>query len=216
MLWYQGEGNANSPELYETQLAQLVTSWRALWADELPFAWVQLPNYRNSESENWPRMRESMMRVLALPKTGMAITLDVGDPKDIHPKNKQEVGHRLALWALGTVYDRTVPAISGPLPAGHAVDGSSITIDFRHAAGLKARDGGPLRGFVIAGADRVWKTAAARITRISGETVVVSSPEVPAPVAVRYAWAENPDGNLINGAGLPATTFRTDDWPAAK
>ena len=120
------------------------------------------------------------------------------------------------LVAVGTVYDRTVPAISGPLPAGHAVDGSSITIDFRHAAGLKARDGGPLRGFVIAGADRVWKTAAARITRISGETVVVSSPEVPAPVAVRYAWAENPDGNLINVAGLPATTFRTDDWPAAK
>ena len=120
------------------------------------------------------------------------------------------------LVAVGTVYDRTVPAISGPLPAGHAVDGSSITIDFRHAAGLKARDGGPLRGFVIAGADRVWKTAAARITRISGETVVVSSPEVPAPEAVRYAWAENPDGNLINGAGLPATTFRTDDWPAAK
>jgi sialate O-acetylesterase len=216
MLWYQGEGNANSPELYETQLAQLVTSWRALWADELPFAWVQLPNYRDSKSENWPRMRESMMRVLALPKTGMAITLDVGDPKDIHPKNKQEVGRRLALWALGTVYDRTVPAISGPLPAGHTVDGSSITIDFRHAAGLKTRDGGPLRGFVMAGADRVWKTAAACITDISGETVVVSSAEVPAPVAVRYAWAENPDGNLINGAGLPATTFRTDDWPAAK
>ena len=216
MLWYQGEGNANSHELYETQLAQLVTSWRALWADELPFAWVQLPNYRDSKSENWPRMRESMMRVLALPKTGMAITLDVGDPKDIHPKNKQEVGRRLALWALGTVYDRTVPAISGPLPAGHTVDGSSITIDFRHAAGLKTRDGGPLRGFVMAGADRVWKTAAACITDISGETVVVSSAEVPAPVAVRYAWAENPDGNLINGAGLPATTFRTDDWPAAK
>ena len=213
MLWYQGEGNANSPELYETQLAQLVTSWRALWADELPFAWVQLPNYRDSESENWPRMRESMMKVLALPRTGMAITLDVGDPKDIHPKNKQEVGRRLALWALGTVYDRTVPAISGPLPAGHAVDGSSITVSFRHGSGLKTSDGGPPRGFVVAGADRAWKAA---VARIEGETVVVTSPEVPAPVAVRYAWAENPDGNLINGAGLPASTFRTDAWPAAK
>ena len=210
MLWYQGEGNAGNAALYDKQLAQLVTSWRTLWADEVPFAWVQLPNYRDSDSESWPRIRESMMKVLALPKTGMAITLDIGDPKDIHPKNKQDVGLRLSYWALATVYDRKVPAISGPLPAGNKVDGASIRVSLKHADGLKTRDGAAVRGFRIAGADKVWKNATARL---EGTEVVVSSPEVANPVAVRYAWAENPDCNLVNGAGLPATSFRTDDWP---
>ncbi|PAZ04690.1 MAG: hypothetical protein CAK86_04970 [Opitutia bacterium AMD-G1] len=209
MLWYQGEGNAGNAALYDEQLSQLVTSWRALWQDEVPFAWVQLPNYRNSDSENWPRIRESMMKVLALPKTGMAITLDIGDPKDIHPKNKQDVGLRLSYWALATVYDRKVPAISGPLPAGHQVEGGAIRISFRHSEGLKTRDGAAPRGLIIAGADRVWKAASGRI---DGTALVVSSPEVPSPVAARYAWSENPDCNLVNGAGLPATSFRTDDW----
>lgn len=143
----------------------------------------------------------------------MAITLDVGDPKDIHPKNKQAVGKRLSLWALGTVYDRKVPATSGPLPAGHRIEGSSVTVSFKHGEGLKTRDGGAPRGFLIAGSDKSWKPATARI---EGDKVVVSSPEVSAPVAVRYAWSENPDCNLVNGADLPASTFRTDDWPAVK
>ena len=155
-------------------------------------------------------MRESMTKVLALPKTGMAITIDVGDPKNIHPTDKQTVGARLAFWALGTVYGRKVPAISGPLPAGHKVEGSSIRVSLRHAEGLKTRDGDAVRGFLIAGADKAWKKASARI---DGGDVVVSSTEVAAPVAVRYAWLENPDCNLVNGAGLPASTFRTDDWP---
>lgn len=210
MLWYQGEGNAGNPGIYEKQLSQLVTSWRAQWQDEVPFAWVQLPNYRDSDSEGWPRIRESMMKVLALPKTGMAITIDIGDPKDIHPKNKQDVGKRLSFWALETVYGRKVAATSGPLPAGHKVEGSSIRVSLKHADGLKTRDGGAVRGLQIAGADKVWKKASGRI---EGTEVIVSSPEVPSPVAVRYAWAENPDCNLTNGAGLPATSFRTDDWP---
>jgi sialate O-acetylesterase len=210
MLWYQGEGNAGNPGIYEKQLSQLVTSWRALWQDEVPFAWVQLPNYRDSASESWPRMRESMMKVLVLPKTGMAVTLDIGDPLDIHPKNKQDVGKRLSFWALETVYGRKVAAISGPLPAGSKVEHSALRISLRHADGLKTRDGSAPRGFLIAGSDRVWKKA---VGRIEGTEVVVSSPEVAAPVAVRYAWAENPDCNLVNGAGLPATSFRTDDWP---
>ena len=210
MLWYQGEGNAGNAGVYDKQLSQLVTSWRDLWADEVPFAWVQLPNYRDSDSESWPRIRESMMKVLALPKTGMAITLDIGDPKDIHPKNKQDVGKRLSFWALSTVYGKKVAAISGPLPAGHKVEGSSIRVSLKHAEGLKTRDGAAPRGLLIAGADKVWKPANGEI---SGTDLVVSSPEVAAPVAVRYAWAENPSCNLINGAGLPATSFRTDDWP---
>jgi sialate O-acetylesterase len=172
---------------------------------------VQLPNYRDSDSESWPRIRESMMKVLALPKTGMAITIDIGDPKDIHPKNKQDVGKRLSFWALSTVYGKNVAAISGPLPAGSKVEGASIRVSLKHAEGLKTRDGAAPRGLLIAGADKAWKKASGRI---DGTELIVSSPEVAAPVAVRYAWAENPDCNLVNGADLPATSFRTDDWPA--
>ena len=209
ILWYQGESNAGQPELYHKQLSRLVTSWRALWNDELPFAWVQLPNF--TAGEGWPRVREAMLQTLELPKTGMAITIDIGDAKNIHPANKQEVGRRLALWALGTVYGKKVPAISGPLPAGSSVSGNAITVSFKHTnGGLKTQDGGPLKGFLIAGADQQWKPAAAKI---DGDKVVVSSPDIATPVAARYAWQDNPDCNLYNGAGLPASPFRTDDWP---
>ena len=210
MLWYQGEGNAGNPGLYHKQLTQLVTSWRTLWQDELPFAWVQLPNY-TAPGEGWPRVRESMLKTLALPKTGMAVTIDLGDARDIHPKNKQDVGKRLSYWALGTVYGKPVPAVSGPLPAGSTAGGNTITVSFKHAdGGLKSINGGALTGFEVAGADRRWKPAAAEI---AGETVVVGNPEVARPVAVRYAWKDWPDYSLANGAGLPASPFRTDDWP---
>lgn len=155
-------------------------------------------------------MREAMLKTLELPKTGMAITIDIGDRKDIHPANKQEVGRRLSLWALGTVYGRPVPAVSGPLPAGASVNGNAIAISFQHAdGGLKSEDGAEVKGFEIAGADRLWKPATAKI---DGSRVLVSSPEVSSPVAVRYAWRDLPDCNLFNGAGLPASPFRTDDW----
>jgi sialate O-acetylesterase len=210
MLWYQGEGNAGNPGLYQKQLTQLVTSWRTLWQDEVPFAWVQLPNF-TSPSEGWPRVRESMLKTLALPKTGMAITIDLGDAKDIHPKNKQDVGKRLSYWALGTVYGKDVPATSGPLPAGSTINGNAITVAFKHTnGGLKSITGDPLTGFQIAAADQQWKPAEAKIV---GETVVVSSAAVAQPVAVRYAWKDWPDYSLANGAGLPASPFRTDDWP---
>ena len=210
MLWYQGESNAGHPGRYHKQLSQLVTSWRTLWGDEVPFAWVQLPNF-TAPGEGWPRMREAMLKTLALPKTGMAITIDIGDAKQIHPTNKQDVGRRLSLWALGTVYGKNVAAISGPLPTGSSVSGNAVTVSFTHAnGGLKTKDGGPPKGFQIAGADRQWKAASARI---DGDKVVISGPEIASPVAVRYAWQDNPDCNLYNGAGLPASPFRTDDWP---
>ena len=210
MLWYQGEGNAGNSGLYHKQLTQLVTSWRTLWQEEVPFAWVQLPNY-TAPGEGWPRIREAMLKTLALPKTGMAITIDIGDAKDIHPKNKKDVGKRLSYWALGTVYGKNVPAISGPLPAGSTMGDNNITISFQHTnGGLKSITGGPLTGFQLAAADQQWKPAEAKIV---GETVVVSSPEVAQPVAVRYAWKDWPDYSLSNGPGLPASPFRTDDWP---
>jgi hypothetical protein len=169
-------------------------------------AWVQLPNF--TASVGWPMVREQMLRTLAVPHTGMAITIDIGEADDVHPKNKQDVGKRLALWALGTVYGKKSVATSGPLPAGHRVRGREIVVTFSHAhGGLRAR--GSLGGFVIAGEDRVWHPAEARI---AGSTVVLSSRDVPHPLAVRYLWDSNPTASLFNGAGLPATPFRTDDW----
>lgn len=210
-VWYQGEANSHPGKgaLYQYQLPLLVSDWRARWGEEFPFAWVQLPNF-NREGEGWSLVREGMLKTLRQPKTGMAITIDIGEPGNIHPKNKQEVGRRLALWALGTVYGKAVPAVSGPLPAGHEISGNAVTVAFKHAeGGLVAKDGG-LKGFVVAGEDKQWKPAQAKIV---GDKVVVSSPDVANPVAVRYAWAPNPECNLFNGAGLPASPFRTDDWP---
>jgi sialate O-acetylesterase len=211
VVWYQGEANSapGKGPYYQYQLPLLVNDWRARWGEELPFAWVQLPNF-GREGEDWSLVREAMLKTLSLPKTGMAITVDIGETKDIHPKNKQDVGGRLALWALGEVYGKTVPATSGPLPSGHEVNGDSLIVTCLHAdSGLVAK-GGELKGFVIAGEDRQWKLAQARIV---GKTVVVSSSEVSKPVAVRYAWSADPDCNLFNGAGLPASPFRTDEWP---
>ncbi|MGL4401321.1 MAG: sialate O-acetylesterase [Luteolibacter sp.] len=211
VLWYQGEANTHPGKgsLYQQQLSLLVTDWRKRWGEELPFAWVQLPNF-NRPGEGWSLVREAMLKSLSLPKTGMAIAVDLGNAKNIHPKNKQEVGRRLALWALGTVYGVKVPATSGPLPAGREINSDSIAITFKHAdGGLVAKDGA-LTGFVIAGQDKQWKPAQATIR---GDKVLVTSPEVAKPVAVRYAWASVAVCNLFNGAGLPASPFRTDTWP---
>jgi sialate O-acetylesterase len=210
-LWYQGEANS-TPEkasYYQYQLPLLVKDWRTRWGSEFPFAWAQLPNF-DGGARDWPTVREAMLKTLALPRTGMGINIDIGEAKDIHPRNKQEAGRRLAQWALGSVYGKSV-ATSGPLPAGHEIRGAEVVLKFKHTdGGLVAREG-DLRGFVIAGEDQQWKPAKARI---DGERVIVSSPEVPQPRAVRYAWENNPSCNLYNGAGLPASPFRTDSWPA--
>lgn len=211
VLWYQGEANTHPGKgaLYQHQLPLLVTDWRQRWGEELPFAWVQLPNF-NRPGEGWSLVREGMLKTLRLPKTGMAITVDIGEATNIHPKNKQEVGRRLSLWALGTIYDRKVPATSGPLPAGHEITDNKITIAFKHTEGGLIAKGGPLTGFVIAGEDKQRKPAQATI---DGDKVIVSSSEVAKPVAVRYGWASVAVCNLFNGAGLPASPFRTDAWP---
>lgn len=210
-VWYQGEANAASAfgaKFYEQQLPLLVEDWRRRWGRELPFAWVQLPNFAG-RTEGWCLVREAMLKTLKLPRTGMAITTDIGEAKDIHPKNKQEVGRRLALWALGEVYGEQVPATSGPLLTGHKIRGGEVVLTFEHAnGGLVARDG-ELRGFEISGADQQWKPGYARI---EGRRVIVSSADAPSPVAVRFAWRDDPDGNLFNGAGLPASPFRTSQW----
>jgi hypothetical protein len=207
-IWYQGESNAGRGAQYAELFPGMITDWRTRWGYEFPFAWVQLPNFNGGEARDWPTVREQMLKTLSVPKTGMAITIDIGEAKDIHPKNKQEVGRRLALWALGSVYGKKVASVSGPLPAGHEIRGSEVVLKFSHTDGGLAAKGGELKGFVIAGADREWKPATARI---EVDRVIVSNPEVKQPVAARYAWENYPECNLVNGAGLPASPFRTDD-----
>ncbi len=215
-VWYQGEHNAGStfPDLYSAQLESLIKDWRKRWDEDFAFAWVQLPDYRApqkdpSEDSGWVTVREEMLRTLKVKNTGMAITVGLGEAEDIHPKNKQDVGKRLAMWALGTVYKQKDSVISGPLPKSHSIRGSEVTISFTHTEGGLKANGGEVKGFAIAGADKkfVWAKA-----RIEGDKVIVSSPDVKEPKAVRYAWAANPVWSLENGAGLPATPFRTDDW----
>lgn len=219
-IWYQGERNSRAhAEFYGTLLETLIGDWRARWdQSEFAFLWVQLPNYQArqtqpSETSGWVWVREGMRQTLKLPQTGMAITTDIGEAKDIHPKNKQDVGHRLALAALGRIYGRDLIA-SGPLMVRWNLAGTksagAIEVTFTDVGeGLRAADGGELQGFAIAGEDQRWHWAEARA---EGSKVTVTSAEVPQPVAVRYGWAANPVGNLVNSAGLPASPFRTDDW----
>lgn len=215
-IWYQGENNAGSanPELYNVQLPLLVKDWRQRWGlGDFPFAWVQLPNFKKRNDDpgapsTWAIVREAMLRSLNVPNTGMAIIIDSGEEANIHPKNKQVVGARLALWAKAKVYGQKIP-FSGPLPGPHTIKGNEVTISFTNADGGLVAKGGDLKGFAVAGSDKKWVWAKARI---EGDKVIVSSPDVAAPVAVRYAFGDNPDCNLTNGAGLPASPFRTDTW----
>jgi sialate O-acetylesterase len=216
VIWYQGESNALKAHQYRTLLSALITSWRkASHQNRFPFLIVQLPNHgavpdQPTESA-WAELREAqLLTARYLPDTGIAVTIDVGDPSDVHPHRKAEVGHRLALWALGTTYAEPI-IYSGPLYQAMEIKESQIRIRFSNVGtGLDANDGTPLRGFAIAGADRTFHWADATI---DGDSVVVSSSQVPAPVAVRYAWADSPPCNLFNKEGLPASPFRTDDWP---
>ncbi len=214
-IWYQGENNAHNVEgglAYRKQLPLLVEDWRKRWGYEFPFAWVQLPELERGDSQGWCLVREAMLKSLKLPHTGMAVALGLGDAHNIHPTRKEEVGQRLAAWALADVYGQKV-ASSGPLYAAHKIAGDKVTISFTHTDGGLVAKEGDLKGFVIAGEDKQWKPATAKI---DDAKIVVSSPEVKAPVAVRYAWKDNPEFNLYNGAGLPASPFRTDDWPIAE
>ena len=214
-IWYQGEGNASRAYQYRKLFPAMICNWRQAWGQgDFPFLFVQLANYQFQQHEPyasaWAELREAQLMTLALPATAMAVTVDIGDPKDIHPLNKQEVGRRLALAARAVAYGEKIP-YSGPLYEAMAVEGETIRIRFKHTdGGLAARGGEPLKGFAIAGEDRKFVEADAVV---DGNTVVVRSKEVAHPVAVRYAWADAPECNLVNGADLPASPFRTDDWP---
>ena len=218
-IWYQGERNSrhiNFAKVYAHQLPLMINDWRRRWGlGDFPFLWVQLPNFKaRNEDPNapsiWAHMRESMAKTLVLPNTGMATTIDIGEARDIHPKNKQDVGRRLANWALAEFYRRADVVASGPMYAGHEVRGAKVVVSFKHADGLQAKEARVVSGFALAGADRKFHWAMATVNE--GGAVEVSCDAVKNPVAVRYGWGDNPNVNLINKAGLPATPFRTDKW----
>ena len=212
VIWYQGEsivGGKEGVALYPHVMETLIKDWRKLWGEgDLPFYVVQLPALQNIS--NNPLVREGQAAVLSLPHAGMAVTIDIGDPKDVHPHNKAPLGERLTRMAMANVYGRKLE-YSGPVYESMKISGNAVRLKFSHlGGGLVAKDG-PLKWFVVAGADGKFVLAEAKI---EGDTVVVSSAEVGVPVAVRYAWDNYPEGcNLYNAAGLPAAPFRTDRWP---
>ncbi len=215
-LWYQGESNRGQGMHYADLMKGLITNWRSLWGSpDLPFLYVQLAPYKYEGSElALPEIWEAQTAALAVPNTGMAVTTDIATIGDIHPPNKQDVGKRLALWALAHTYRKSDLVYSGPLYDSMAVEGDKIRIKFKHTSpGLVARDGKPLSWFSIASEDKQFYPATATI---DGDTVVVTSPKVPKPVAVRFGWNQIAEPNLSNKANLPASPFRTDRWTDAK
>jgi sialate O-acetylesterase len=223
-IWYQGESNAGRAEQYRKLLPAMIQSWRDAWnqdgaARQFPFLIVSLANFQDPPKEpadsDWAELREAQTLTANLPNNGQALAIDLADennPRDIHPRNKQDVGKRLALVALGKVYDKHLD-YEGPAYESMKVEGNKVRVKFKHAEGLKTKDGGPAKGFAVAGDDRKWYWAEG--ATVEGDTVVVWSDKVLKPVAVRYAWAHNPPTNLYDAAGLPAVPFRTDDWPGA-
>ena len=227
-LWYQGESNGGEGDGYCDKMRALIGGWRKQWGGgDFPFYFVQLANFQGANEnpaggDGWARVRAAQNKALAIPDTGMAVIIDIGEANDIHPRNKYDVGARLARWALARDYGQKDVVVSGPLFREMKIEGDKARLCFDHAApGLMVgkKDGrapavenkdGKLRRFAVAGTDKVWQWAEAVI---DGETVVVSSPKVKEPVAVRYAFSMNPEGaNLYNREGLPASPFRTDNW----
>ncbi len=214
-LWYQGEANASRAHQYRTLLPAMIKDWRQLFHQgDFPFLIAGLPAFQPRKdkpgSDDWAELREAQaLTVAAVPNCGLAITIDTGEADNIHPKDKLPVGERLALLALAQHYGRNVVA-SGPTYRAMERSGHAIRIQFDHLAGGLKVHGDKLEEFSVAGSDRQWHWATAAI---EADTVVVSAPDVPEPVAVRYAWQSNPKATLFNAAGLPAAPFRSDDWP---
>jgi sialate O-acetylesterase len=208
VVWYQGEGNAGRADMYRELFSTMIAQWRQVFGYEFPFYFVQISPF-NYGGVNAAYLRQAQLETMSLPRTGMAVTMDIGNLTDIHPKNKQEVGRRLALWALAKDYERQV-VYSGPIYKQSAFEDGKARLKFDHVgSGLVTRDGNPPSHFEIAGADRIFHPATAVI---EGNEVIVSSDKVAEPKAVRYAFTSGAMPNLMNKEGLPASSFRTDRW----
>lgn len=215
-LWYQGESNTPRSKEYEITFPNMITNWRANWKQgDFPFLFVQLANfkepYNEPQEDDWAELRETQTKTLSLKNTGMAVSIDIGDAKDIHPKNKQDVGNRLMIASLKVAYGKEV-VHSGPIYKSMEIDGNKAVVCFDHiGSGLLVKNKfGHINEFEIAGADKKFYKAKAIVV---GDKVLVWSDAVNKPIAVRFGWSSNPDGfNLYNKEGLPASPFRTDDW----
>ena len=216
VIWYQGESNAGRPGDYQKLFTTMINDWREKWNEgNFPFVYVQLPNYGEAKSEpsesGWALLQEAQLKTLSVPNTAMAVTIDIGEWNDIHPLDKKDVGKRLFLGAEKVAYGDNNVIYSGPIYKSMKVDRNKIILSFEDVdGGLVAKGGNELKQFAIAGADKhfVWAKA-----KIEGDKVIVWNDNIPNPVAVRYAWADNPTGaNLYNKGGLPASPFRTDKW----
>jgi len=214
VIWYQGESNTGRPEEYRELFPLLIKDWRSRWRQgDFPFLFVQLANYMAATEQptesNWAMLREAQLKSLSVPNTEMAVTIDIGEWNDIHPLNKKDVGERLAATACKVAYGEDV-VHSGPVYESMKVDGNKVILSFRNiGSGLTVR-GDTLHEFAIAGQDQTFQWAKARI---EGENVIVWNEEVKNPIAVRYAWSDNPENaNLYNMEGFPSSPFRTDAW----
>ena len=210
VVWYQGEANVARAAQYARLFPAMIRDWRAWFERELPFGFVQLPVYGGYRPRGlMPELRDAQRRALATPGTGMVVTIDLGNANDVHAADKTVVGERLAAWALHAVYGYDV-ADAGPLYRTMRIEGPRVRVVFDHASGGLVAPPIPLGAFELAADDRQWKPA---LAEIQGDTVIVRSPWVERPVAVRFAWADVPTVTIRNRAGLPASPFRSDDWP---
>jgi sialate O-acetylesterase len=213
-IWYQGESNVNKNQYYKDLFMALIDEWRVRWNQgPFPFMYVQLANYQqrydNPTDSDWAKLQEAQAQTLTLANTGMATAIDIGDAEDIHPRNKQDVGLRLWLQAKHLVYGENI-IYSGPMYRGHVIKENKVEVSFDHVGkGLMQKNFDELVGFALAGEDQKFYWADAVI---EGDRVILSAPEVPQPVAIRYGWADNPAVALYNKEGLPAVPFRTDRW----
>jgi len=221
-IWYQGESNANEWRLYHTLFPAMIADWRGRWGYDFPFYWVQLANFMRRGDEprdtDWARLREAQAAALRLPATGQAVAIDIGEADDIHPRNKADVGLRLAMWALRDVYGDGEVEPRGPAFRQMTVEGAAATLFFDHVGeglvagrpGRRTREWTPPADFALAGEDRVFRWARAEIT--APDTIVLSAEGIDRPVAARYAWDDNPRATVYGSGGLPMAPFRTDDW----
>ena len=210
VLWYQGETNTAAPLAYEQLFPALIESWRNEWGYEFPFYFAQIAPFQYGRPMEGVLLRDAQRKSLTVPNTGMVVLSDIGNTENIHPTNKLDVGKRFANWALSKTYGKEGLPVSGPLFRNMEIEGKKIRLYFDYAEnGLQAK-GGKLTHFEIAGKDQQFVPATARI---EGNTIVVSARQVKEPVAVRFAWSNTAEPRLFNTEGLPASSFRTDEWP---
>jgi len=208
-VWYQGESNVDEPEVYSKLFPLMIGNWRDVWGNgTFPFYYVQIAPYDYGEGSHSENLREVQLKSLTTPNTGMIVTLDIGNPENIHPSNKQDVGTRLASWALNKTYNKKIPYL-GPVFKSMDINENKIILSFDFAEKLILKEINGENNFLVAGADKIFKKAS---VKTDGDKLILFNSDIEKPAAVRYAWSNTAQATLFNEAGLPSPSFRTDDW----